>query len=282
MNIPGKMEPDRVTDPREDSQDDRQESLLDQKWFQRFVVWGSLVVAWEILGMILGPFFLPRFTQVFISMFGAFASGDMTTLGRSLMQMFLGFGLAAVVGIPVGLLMGASRVVDYVLGIYVNALFVTSMEALLPFIIILVGTEFKFRVAVVFLFAIFFVIINTAAGVRAVDPDLLETAAAFCTPRLTVFRKIILPAALPYVIAGLRLGLGHSVKGMVIAELWVIVDTGKRLVDLGYARKLPEYFALALWIVIFGALSSQLLLILQERLTPWGETSGVLATGRRE
>ncbi len=149
------------------------------------------------------------------------------------------------------------------------------MEALLPFIIILVGTEFKFRVVVVFLFAIFYVIINTAAGVRAVDPKLLETASAFCTPRLRLFTKIIMPAALPYIITGLRLGLGHAVKGMVIAELWVIVDTGKRLIDLGFARKLPEYFALALWIVIFGAVSSQLLLILQKRLTPWGSDIAV-------
>ena len=244
--------------------------MRDQRWFQRLVVWGLLVVAWEVLGVILGPFFLPRFSQVFLSMLAAFANGDMTTLASSLRQMFLGFGLAAAVGIPVGLVMGRSQWADYVLGLYVNALFVTSLEALLPFIIILVGTDLRFRVVVVFLFAIFYIIINTAAGVRAIDPNLLETADAFCTPRLKLFTKIVLPAALPYVIAGLRLGLGHAVKGMVIAELWVIVDTGRRLVDLGFARHLPEYFALALWIVIFGAASNQLLLIFQKRLTPWG------------
>ncbi len=249
--------------------------MRNRKWFQRLVVWGLIVIVWEILGIIVGPFFLPRFSQVVISMFAAFALGDMTTLAGSLVQMFAGFGLAAAVGVPVGLIMGRSRLVDWVLGIYVNALFVTSMEALLPFIIILVGTEFKFRVVVVFLFAIFYVIINTAAGVRAVDPELLETASAFCTPRLRLFTRIIMPAALPYIITGLRLGLGHAVKGMVIAELWVIVDTGKRLIDLGFARKLPEYFALALWIVIFGAVASQLLLILQKRLTPWGSDIGV-------
>ena len=263
-------EPTRTDQPRD--------WLRDQKWFQRLVVWGFLLLVWEILGVMVGPYTLPRFSQVLVSMFAAFTNGDMATLAGSLLQMFFGFSLAALVGVPVGLLIGASRVVDYILSIYVNALFVTSMEALLPFVIILVGTEFKFRVAVVFLFSIFYIIINTAAGVRAVDPNLLETAAAFCTPRLRVFRKIILPAALPYVIAGLRLGLGHSVKGMVIAELWIIVDTGKRLWDLGFARNLPEFFALAAWIVLFGALSSQLLIVVQERLTPWAETSGVLGT----
>ncbi len=137
-------EPSRTDEPRD--------RLRDRKWFQRLVVWGLLLLIWEILGAIVGPYTLPRFSQVLVSMFAAFTNGDMATLAGSLMQMFFGFSLAALVGVPVGLLMGASRVVDYVLGIYVNALFVTSMEALLPFVIILVGTEFKFRVAVVFLF----------------------------------------------------------------------------------------------------------------------------------
>ena len=265
--------------PSENFQTDQPRNWLrDQKWFQRIVVWGFLLLIWEILGMVVGPYNLPRFSQVLISMFSAFTNGDLATLSGSLLQMFFGFSLAAIVGVPIGLLMGSSRIIDCILGIYVNALFVTSMEALLPFVIILVGTEFKFRVAVVFLFSIFYVIINTAAGVRAVDPNLLETAAAFCTPRFQVFRKIILPATLPYVIAGLRLGLGHSVKGMIIAELWIIVDTGKRLWDLGFARNLPEFFSLAMWIVLFGAISSQLLIILQEKLTPWAETSGILGT----
>ena len=70
----------------------------------------------------------------------------------------------------------------------------------------------------------------------------------------------------------------NSVKGMIIAELWSIVDTGKRLWDLGFARNLPEFFSLAMWIVLFGALSSQLLIILQEKLTPRAETSGILGT----
>ena len=265
--------------PSKNSQTNQQKNRIrDQKWFQRMVIWGFLILIWELLGMVVGPYNLPRFSQVLVSMFAAFTNGDLATLSGSLLQMFFGFSLAALIGIPIGLLMGSSRIIDCILGIYVNALFVTSMEALLPFVIILVGTEFKFRVAVVFLFSIFYIIINTASGVRAIDPNLLETAAAFCTPRFQVFRKIILPATLPYVIAGLRLGLGHSVKGMVIAELWIIVDTGKRLWDLGFSRNLPEFFSIAMWIVLFGALSSQLLIILQEKLTPWAETSGVLDT----
>ena len=94
------------------------------------------------------------------------------------------------------------------------------------------------------------------------------------------FAALLSPlAGIAVSLAGFRLGLGHAVKGMVIAELWIIVDTGKRLIDLGFARRLIEYFALALWIVIFGAISNQILLILQKRLTPWGPTSPVLGVG---
>ena len=243
--------------------------LRDQVWFQRLVIWGGLAVVWEIAGIIAGPFFIPRFSQVFIEMIAIFFNGNMVILLNTLRQMFVGFVLAAVVGIPIGLLMGGFRRVNYVFGIFVNALFVTSLAALLPFIIILFGTQFTFRVAIVFLFSVFYIIINTAAGVRSVDADLLETATAFCTPRLRIFTRIILPAALPFVIAGLRLGLGHSIKGMIIAELWITVGTGRRLVDLGLARNLPEFFALATWIVIISAGLTQLLLRFQKWLTPW-------------
>ena len=249
--------------------EDQKLRLRDQAWFQRLIVWGGLVVLWEIAGIIAGPFFIPRFSAVLVEMVAVFFNGNMAILLSTLRQMLAGFALATVVGIPIGLLMGGFRRINYVFGIFVNALFVTSLAALLPFIIILFGTEFTFRVAIVFLFSIFYIIINTAAGVRSVDPNLIETAIAFCTPRHRVFSKIILPAALPFVIAGLRLGLGHSIKGMIIAELWITVGTGRRMIDLGLARNLPEFFALATWIVIISAGLTQLLLIFQKRITPW-------------
>lgn len=249
--------------------------FFEQKIVQRVIVWGGLFLLWEIVGIIVGDFYIPRFTAVLIGVGKTFTNGDILTFMGSLRQMFVGYGLAAIVGIIVGVIIGSNKYADYILSIYVNALFVTSLEALLPFLIILFGVHFKFRVAVVFLFALFYIIINTAAGVRTVGADMKETAAAFCTPRLKFFISIVIPAALPYIIAGLRLGLGHAVKGMIIAELWVTIDTGKRLVDLGYARKLPEFFALALVIVITGALFAQLLLWLQKWAAPWaGDISG--------
>jgi ABC-type nitrate/sulfonate/bicarbonate transport system permease component len=152
---------------------------------------------------------------------------------------------------------------------YINALYVTSLEALLPFIILLFGTKLPYRVVVVVLFSVFFIIINTMAGIRSVSPQLLETARSFCIPRHKLLTSILLPSVLPYVIAGMRLGLGNAIKGMIVAELWVTVDTGRKLVDLSYSHDLPGYFAIAFWIMLFGTLSTRLMMSVQRRLTPW-------------
>jgi ABC-type nitrate/sulfonate/bicarbonate transport system permease component len=105
-----------------------------------------MVVVWEIAGLIIGPFFLPRFSDVAGSILATLTNGDLLTVIGSLRQMLLGFGIASVIGIFLGLLLGSSRLAETVLGMYINALYVTSLEALLPFIILLFGTKLPYRV----------------------------------------------------------------------------------------------------------------------------------------
>jgi ABC-type nitrate/sulfonate/bicarbonate transport system permease component len=243
--------------------------LSDNKWIQRLVVWGALIILWEIAAVRIGPLFLPRVSSVVMSMVEAVFNGDLLILLGSMRQMLIGFMFASVVGTILGLLLGISPIIDEVLGLYVRALFVTSLEALLPFLIILFGTQFNFRVAVVFLFALFHIVFNTAAGVRSVNRELLEMAAAFNSPRRKILTEIVFPAIFPYAIAGLHLGLGNAFKGMIIAELWVVVDTGKVLVELGAERRLSEFLAFAGWIIIFGLVLTKLLNYVQQHLTPW-------------
>lgn len=255
-------------------------SGLSKTW-QRVVVWGGLILAWQIFGMIVGPFFFASFTDTIRGGYELAAAGNLNPLLDSLRQLLIGFGLAALVGIPAGIFIGWSWVGEATLGLYVRALLVTSLEALLPFLIILAGSELRFRVVVVFLFAVLYITLNTTAGVRDVDRGFIETARSFGASRLQLARKVILVAAIPYVFAGLRLGWGFSVKGMVIAELWVATGTGKILIDLGGQRQLDKYFALALIIVMMGAFGSFVLRALQKRIAPWAAVSaGVRGTGR--
>jgi NitT/TauT family transport system permease protein len=254
----------------------RRPRLWDRPWFQRTVVLGGLDVAWQIVAMAAGSFFLPAVPDIVRGFGAAISNGDFGGVLTSYRQMLLGFGLAVVIGVPLGILFGLSAVFRAAFGWIVDVLFVTSLVALLPFLILLAGTDLQFRVVVVFLFSIFYLIMNPAAGVRSVDPGLREMAASYRASRLRMARSVIAPSVLPFILAGMRLGMGQAIQGMIVAELWIATGTGRRLSALGLARKLGEFFALAGVIVVLGVLLIQLLFWLQRRLTPWAsELQGV-------
>lgn len=240
-------------------------------WVQRTIVWGALILLYELAAMAVGPFFMPRLSSIVSAYAGMVEDGYLVIIGRSLRQLGVGFGLAIVFGIAVGMLMGASRYVDYVVGMYVKALFVTSLVALLPLLIIFVGVDFEFRVIVVFLFSVFFIILNTAAGVRNVDRSLLWTARAFMASPWRQFVSVRLPASLPFVVAGMRLGLANAFSGMILAELWVIRDTGELLIHLGLSRNLPRFFALVVLITAMAGFSAAILKVIEKRLLLRGD-----------
>jgi ABC-type nitrate/sulfonate/bicarbonate transport system permease component len=148
---------------------------------------------------------------------------------------------------------------------------VTSLAALLPLLIILFGVGFRFQIAVVFLFSVFYIIVNTAAGARDVPVPLIRTAEAFCISRGRQFVSVILPSSLPYIIVGLRLGIANAFTGMVLAELWVGVGTGGIIEALGQGRNLPPFFALVIIVTALAAGAAFLLRVLERRLAPWGE-----------
>jgi len=209
----------------------------------------GLLIIWQLVAAWKGPTWTPTVQATASAMVEVFTEGYVTTLGESLKTMFAGFGITLLIGIPLGVLMGVSKIADDLLTPWTMALFSSPKEALLPLLIIMFGTEFNYQVSVVVLFSIFFVIINTAAGVQYADKELLETARAFKTPRLAFARKILLPAAAPFVVAGIRLGLGMAFKAMIIAELWISVGTGGLIDQIGSQRQLDLFYAMAVLLV---------------------------------
>jgi ABC-type nitrate/sulfonate/bicarbonate transport system permease component len=244
-------------------------SLTTSKWFQRAVVWGALLVLYELAAIAAGEFYMPRLGDIVSGFFELVREGRMTVVAQSLEHLLAGFALAAAVGIPIGMAMGRSFVVDHVVGMYVRALFVTSLAAVLPLLIILFGVSFRFRLVVVFLFSVFFIIVNTAAGARAVPNELMRTAEAYCVSPLRRFTTVVLPASLPYVVVGLRLGIANAFTGMVLAELWVSRGTGAVLEGLGRNRDLGPFFAMVLLITALAALAAFALRMAERRLMPW-------------
>lgn len=250
-----------------------------QKWVQRAIVWGGLIIAWQIFGLIRGPFYFPTFTDTVLGFFRLATEGDLLTMTASLSQLLVGFALAVLVGIPLGLVIGGSRIGEAAFGHYINALYVTSKEALLPLMIILLGVGFEYRVGVVFTFSCLYVIVSVAAGMHDVNPNLLETARSFGASRSQVGRLVAMPSMVPFLFAGFRLGYGFAIKGMILAELWVLGGTGRLLADLGLNRDLDRYFAAVVVIAFVGVAGSSGLRWIERRVAPWSESTRGL--GRR-
>lgn len=243
--------------------------LLGNRWVLRTLFYGAVLVAWHVTAVVKGTFFLPTIPATLRGLVEIFTEGYAASLLGTLQQLVVGFVLALGAAIPIGALMGRFRFVNELLAPYVNTLFVTSKESLLPIIIVAVGVGFWYRTWVVILFAVFFPIIQTAAGVRYVDQELRETARAFQTPPWRMFTRVYLPASAPFVVAGIRLGFGMAMKGMVIAELWVLTGTGRLLETFSSSPlRLDLYYALVVLIVAIAVTTNEALKWAERRLRP--------------
>lgn len=248
----------------------RSRALLNKTWFLRLVVYGGLILGFQIIAMRQGPFFLPTVPDILSGIVDLFTDGYVLVLGPTLQQLAVGFVLAMAIAIPLGALMGRFSIAEDLLAPWVNTLYVTSKESLLPIIILIFGLGFGYRVTVVILFALFFPVINTAAGVRYVERELRETAEAFATPRWRMFTRVYLPAAAPFIVAGVRMGLAMAIKGMVIAEIWVSIGTGQLLGSFTLSpRRLDLYYALAIVIVAVAVALNGGLKVAERRLRPY-------------
>lgn len=133
-------------------------------------------------------------------------------------EYILGFVSALVVGVPVGLAIGMFRRLNYLLDPWLSAIYATPTVALVPLIIIILGIGLEAKVFVVFLEAIFVVVVSTMAGVHAADANFHDIAESFRASRWMRFRSVVLPASVPYILTGARLGTGRALVGVVVAE----------------------------------------------------------------
>jgi ABC-type nitrate/sulfonate/bicarbonate transport system permease component len=141
---------------------------------------------------------------------------DLLTSGRELLY---GLLLATVIGLPLGLLIGWYRRLSYVLNPFVNFLYATPRIALTPLLIIWFGIGDTSKIAIVFLMAVFPILINTASGVQNLDHTVLRVARCFGAKDLQIFRTVALPGTVPFIISGLRLAVGQALIGVFVAEL---------------------------------------------------------------
>ena len=174
-------------------------------------------------------------------------------LGASLVTYLGGFALAVAFALPLGIVMGAFGLLGRTIEIYVYALAATPRVAFIPLIILTLGLGIEAKLFVVFLGAVMPIIINTYAGVRQADPDLVEMARSVGASRGRIFRAIVLPGAVPYVLAGLRIGATIGLINTVVAELYTAVTgLGGLLALYGNTFRMAEYFVIVLTLAAIG------------------------------
>lgn len=188
----------------------------------------------------------------------------------SLQSLLLGFGGAVVVGVPLGLVMGVVRPVGRVARVYLDVLIALPTAALIPLVILSFGINIASSAVIVFVFSAPFVTMNAYGGVRDVRPRLVEMAQAFDASWGQVVTRIVLPSALPMVMAGLRYGLSRAFVGLIVAELLLSPFGLGRLIMM--SRSMFEHdrmFATVLWTLLLAGAALTALARLEARLLRW-------------
>ena len=185
-------------------------------------------------------------------------------------EVVYGFVLAVLTGLPLGLLMGWYRRVNYALDPFVSFFTSAPRIALVPLMVIWLGIGIWSKIAVIFLGAFFPIVINTVTGVRNLDPALIKAARSFGASDAQIFRTLALPGSVPFILAGLRLGLGHALIGVVAGELIAAqAGVGKMMALAGATFQTPKMFAGLILIAGTGILVTSLLQRIERRYQAW-------------
>lgn len=232
------------------------------------LVFGS----WELYGHLGNPVLLPPASAVLLGLIDITFGGPLpAALFSSMQLLFLGFLTALLLGTLLGILIGRYRLANRVFGPWLNAMYATPDIALLPLILLWFGFGMTGRVVVVFLAAFFPIMINTFAGVRDAPRDLLEVASSFgVDSEIGRLRKVILPAALPLIMAGYRLGIGRAVVGMAVAEVYLrLGGIGTLIVQYGSAFQTDLLIAAILPLPLLGIGLTKVFERIENRFQYW-------------
>ncbi len=245
--------------------------LFRSPWGLRAASIIAVLALWQIVGSRLNPIFLSTPVAIFKAGIKVIVNGELpAALLVSLGVVFSGFLAAIIVGVPLGLLMGRSRTAEYLLDPYVNALYVVPRIALIPLIIIWLGLGIPAQIAVVFGTSVFPILISTQTGVKGVSPQLIETARSFGGKEFDLICKIVLPSSVPFIMSGLRLGIGQAIIGMIVAQMFLgISGMGFMLVNYGNQFATDYVFVVVIALAVLGVLLTSGVRQIENRFSYW-------------
>jgi NitT/TauT family transport system permease protein len=235
----------------------------------------AVVAAWEALVRLRGiaPIYLPAPSSVFVYLSRMIADGSMPYhLGITLLRIFVGFALAAVFGIALGVLMGMSRTVARVADVWIAALYPLPKISLIPLLIIWVGTGEAYKIVISAISAFFPIVISTYAGIRQTDRGLIKAAKDLGANARQIQLKVVIPGAIPSIFAGLHLGMGIAIILVVAAEMiggssqggmgWLLISSGQ-------VMETEKVFASLIVLAVVGAVVIKLQQWIDRKVAPW-------------
>ncbi len=242
-----------------------------RRGFYRYGFIALILVLWEVLGPLVNPILFSYPSKIAVAFYELTVSGELPYYAaESLQILFYGLTISILVGVPLAVLMARVKPVDWALELPLNALYSTPMVALVPLLVLWFGIYMKAKIIVVFLFAVFPILINTYQGVRECDKSMLEVARSFRSSEWQMWKDVLLPFAVPYIAAGIRLAIGRGLVGMVIAEFYTTIS-GLGFMITRYANifETDKTFVPVILLMFLGVTLTGSLKWVERRIAPW-------------
>ncbi len=231
------------------------------------------VALWEAAGALgwINSVVLSRPSQIAAASQRQWAAGELPRdLQVTLSEIGLSFALAAVLGIALGILMGFSRTAEYALDPFVWFFYSAPLVAFYPLLVVWLGFGFATVVAIAVVLTVVPVAVNTLTGVQAVDPLLVRAVRAFGGKRWDLIWRVVLPGSLPYILSGLRIGVGRTLIGVLLGELFSAnVGLGFRMTYYGGRLRTTDVLVPLVAVIVIGVVLTQALRFLESRLARW-------------
>lgn len=219
----------------------------------------------------MNPFFVSSPAAIVVDLKGQIASGELLdNLSVSMGEFAMGFGLAIVVGIFLGVLVGWYEIVDHLLDPFIWFLYSAPLISFYPLFVIWLGLGQPTVIAITFLLSVIPIVVNTSTGIKEVSPVLIQVTQSFGGRKSDLFFKVALPSSVPMLMAGLRLGIGRALMGVVIAEMFgSTAGLGFSITYYGGLLKTTKMLASLMVVVVLGVLMTQALILLERHFDSW-------------
>lgn len=241
--------------------------------FYRILSVVVLILIWWEASARAGPNIFPDPYRVFLAavdMFGEDRNRIRVGFFDSLRVYMSGFTAGLIVGIPIGLIFGGFRILGRTMEVFMNALMATPRVAFIPLIILFLGLGYEAKVFIIFLGAVMPIMVNTYAGVRNSDGELVEMARSAGAKRAQIFIRIMLPGALPFIVVGLRIGATIGLINTVVAELYTATTGLGGLLQIYRSTfQMDSYLVVVLSLSLIGVVVTSLLRVLESRAERW-------------